>query len=347
MKHAIRIPSVPTGRRVRWTFEVSAERREIPVSAPLPAATAPETKAADVAASTADGVAGSPTTQRPQNRLRTLALAAIVAVLGAALVPRYLGARDEADSVDSWFESQGIPAIDGSATAPPIVAAGTAPTHASTPTRASTPTPKPELTRKPELTAKPEPMPKPTPTVARIASPVSAKKTTAEPSNKKNPATLAARPVVPAVSAPTQAVSAPPQTASAPTHVATPAIETHERLDAVARRADAEPAEKTASTSAPRTATTAADEVTITGCLEVSDDEDRFRLAVTDGAGAPKARSWRTGFLKKRPAAVDLVWSSGAPTLSRQVGKRVAATGVLAMRELKVSSVRVVSSSCN
>ena len=97
----------------------------------------------------------------------------------------------------------------------------------------------------------------------------------------------------------------------------------------------------------PSESTPTVDEVTITGCLEINADDDRFRLADTDGLSAPKARSWRTGFLKKRPAPVDLVWSSGTQTLSRQVGKRVAATGVLEMRELKVSSVRVVSSSCD
>src|SRR5690606_30702731 len=82
--------------------------------------------------------------------------------------------------------------------------------------------------------------------------------------------------------------------------------------------------------------------VTITGCLEISTDGNDFRLADTDGADAPKSRSWRTGFLKKRTAPVALVGAPDPLALENSVGKRVAATGVLASRELQVSSLRVV-----
>jgi hypothetical protein len=84
--------------------------------------------------------------------------------------------------------------------------------------------------------------------------------------------------------------------------------------------------------------------VTIVGCLEVSVGDDEFRLTDTEG-DAPKSRSWKTGFLKKRSAAVALV--EPPQGLRAQVGKRVAATGQLTSRELKVSSVRVVGPSCN
>jgi len=87
--------------------------------------------------------------------------------------------------------------------------------------------------------------------------------------------------------------------------------------------------------------------VTITGCLEISTNEDEFRLTDTEGADAPKSRSWRTGFLKKRSAAVALVAPPDPQALRKQVGKRVAATGVLTSRDLKVTSTRVVGSSCN
>jgi hypothetical protein len=87
--------------------------------------------------------------------------------------------------------------------------------------------------------------------------------------------------------------------------------------------------------------------VTLTGCLEVSVDRDEFRLSDTDGVDAPKSRSWRTGFLKKRPTPVALVEPPDPHGLQIQVGKRVAATGQLIDRELKVSSVRVVSPSCD
>lgn len=84
--------------------------------------------------------------------------------------------------------------------------------------------------------------------------------------------------------------------------------------------------------------------VTITGCLEMSVDETEFRLTDTDGSDAPKSRSWRTGFLKKSSAAISLVDAADARAL---VGKRVAATGLLASHSMKVSTLRVVTPSCN
>lgn len=87
--------------------------------------------------------------------------------------------------------------------------------------------------------------------------------------------------------------------------------------------------------------------VTLTGCLEVSVDSDEFRLSDTEGADAPRSRSWRTGFLKKRPTPVALVEPPDPRGLELQVGKRISATGRLTDRELRVSSVRVVSPSCN
>jgi len=125
-----------------------------------------------------------------------------------------------------------------------------------------------------------------------------------------------------------------------------PATQPHD--DSSAKLSDAGSATGTAPELASSgTETTALPPVTITGCLEISADQDRFRLTDTEGASAPKARSWRTAFFKKRSAAVDLVEPPDSGALQRQVGKRVAATGVLTSRELKVSSVRVVSASCN
>jgi hypothetical protein len=86
--------------------------------------------------------------------------------------------------------------------------------------------------------------------------------------------------------------------------------------------------------------------VTITGCLEMSVGEDEYRLTDTDGADAPKSRSWRTGFLRKRSAPVALVEPLDQQALHAQVGKRVAATGLLTSRDLRVSSLRVVGA-CN
>ena len=87
--------------------------------------------------------------------------------------------------------------------------------------------------------------------------------------------------------------------------------------------------------------------VTLTGCLEISVDRDEFRLSDTDGVDAPKARSWRTGFLKKRPTPVALIEPPDPHGLQNQVGKRVAATGRLTDRELRVSAVRVLGPSCD
>jgi hypothetical protein len=91
----------------------------------------------------------------------------------------------------------------------------------------------------------------------------------------------------------------------------------------------------------------AAAPVTITGCLEISTDEEAFRLTDTEGAEALRSRSWRTGFLKKRSPAIALVEPPGRLGMKALVGRRVAATGLLASRELRVSSVRVVGAGCN
>ncbi len=47
--------------------------------------------------------------------------------------------------------------------------------------------------------------------------------------------------------------------------------------------------------------------VTIVGCFETNADEDVYRLTDTEGADAPTVRSWRSGFLKKHSASVQLV----------------------------------------
>jgi hypothetical protein len=86
--------------------------------------------------------------------------------------------------------------------------------------------------------------------------------------------------------------------------------------------------------------------VTITGCLETTIDGGEFRLTDTEGADAPKARSWRSGFLKKRAAPVQLVDLSDPRGMQKFVGSRVVATGLLTSRELRVRSLRSAGSSC-
>ena len=128
-----------------------------------------------------------------------------------------------------------------------------------------------------------------------------------------------------------------------------PAVDARARATSEVTRAGIE-AKAIATTTAPVPPTpeiAAVDQITITGCLEASESGDRFRLTDTEGANAPKARSWRTGFLKKHSAALDLVAPRDVVALQSKVGQRVAVSGVQTNRELKVSSVRVVSPSCN
>ena len=133
---------------------------------------------------------------------------------------------------------------------------------------------------------------------------------------------------------------------------AAPATSTPAALAPVVEARSSEPTEprtgETEPVPAPPLAAAAGLELlTITGCLEVSEADDRFRLTDTEGDSAPKARNWRTGFLKKRSASVNLVGVADALTLKKEIGQRVAATGVLTNRDLKINSVRVVSSHCD
>jgi hypothetical protein len=84
--------------------------------------------------------------------------------------------------------------------------------------------------------------------------------------------------------------------------------------------------------------------VTITGCLERADEA--FRLKNTSGADAPKVRSWKSGFLKKGPASIDLVDASNRAKLRDHVGQRVSVTGTLVNREMQVRSMQRVGASC-
>jgi len=84
---------------------------------------------------------------------------------------------------------------------------------------------------------------------------------------------------------------------------------------------------------------------TITGCLEL--DEGTFWLRNASGADVPKSRSWRSGFLKKGSSSVELVDAANTLKLPNYVGQRVAATGMLANREMLARSLRRVAASCS
>ncbi len=85
--------------------------------------------------------------------------------------------------------------------------------------------------------------------------------------------------------------------------------------------------------------------VTITGCLER--DAETFRLEKTTGADAPKSRNWKSGFLKKRAASIEVVDAAHRLQLPNQVGRRVRVMGVLVDREMRARSLQRVSGSCD
>ncbi len=84
--------------------------------------------------------------------------------------------------------------------------------------------------------------------------------------------------------------------------------------------------------------------VTISGCLEQSDE--RFRLKDTAGEEAPTGRSWRSGFLRRSESTIDVIDHADRLHLPTYVGQRVSVTGTLVDREMQVRSVSIVSESC-
>lgn len=95
------------------------------------------------------------------------------------------------------------------------------------------------------------------------------------------------------------------------------------------------------------TATAALQDVpaTIIGCLEF--DDDRFRLKDTEGVEAPKARSWKSGFLRRSNTTLDVVDTANRLRLATHVGHRVSLTGTLAEREMQARSVKMVADTCD
>jgi hypothetical protein len=104
------------------------------------------------------------------------------------------------------------------------------------------------------------------------------------------------------------------------------------------RPADAPPAPKTAAELPDDVSA-----VTIEGCLE--QNGAAFRLKNTSGESAPKARSWRSGFLKKGNRPVDVVdWNN---RLKNHVGERISVSGMFVDGDLRVRNLRRVATTCN
>ena len=145
-------------------------------------------------------------------------------------------------------------------------------------------------------------------------------------------------PAVEWVKAPAVESAATP--AAVESRATTPAAEATAKTPAVESEPKAAAVESTAKADAQNVAP-----VTITGCLEL--DAETFWLKDTSGMDAPKSRSWKSGFLKKRPSRIELVDSTNTLKLSNYVGQRVAATGMLTDREMRARSLQRDAASCN
>jgi hypothetical protein len=100
-----------------------------------------------------------------------------------------------------------------------------------------------------------------------------------------------------------------------------------------------------ASPSNARTNAAAQAPVTVTGCLERHDED--FRLKDASGTGVSKARSWKSGFLKKSTPTIDIVDASHRLKLGDHVGQRVSLTGMLDDREMQARTLKRVSADCH
>ena len=132
------------------------------------------------------------------------------------------------------------------------------------------------------------------------------------------------------------------RTASLPsTPTAAPALEA--KSVAVEPVVDREPAREPVTEHKaglqPEAAETQLVATTIAGCL--TQDDGRFVLKNVSGEDAPKSRSWKSGFLRKRSPTIELIDQAGTKRLAPYVGQQIETTGVLEDREMRVKSLRV------
>ena len=85
---------------------------------------------------------------------------------------------------------------------------------------------------------------------------------------------------------------------------------------------------------------------TVTGCLELRDD-GMFQLKDTDGEHAPKARSWKSGFIKKGAAKIAVFDAGNRLKLGTHVGYRVSVSGTLTDRDMRARALRATSERCD
>jgi hypothetical protein len=148
-----------------------------------------------------------------------------------------------------------------------------------------------------------------------------------EPTAEKPPVARAQAKKMAAAKAPAAADVPPARTLRADASVATESA------------APAPAAEPTVTVSVQESA-----DVTIEGCLER--DAETFRLKDTSGEGAPKSRSWKSGFLRKGAARIEVIDAENRLKLPNHVGQRISVTGVLVDREMRAYSLELGGSSC-
>jgi hypothetical protein len=122
-----------------------------------------------------------------------------------------------------------------------------------------------------------------------------------------------------------------------------PADEVKVRTEIVPLPAFTSPASTSTPVEAkPIAAARSVDTVTISGCLE--HDGKSAWLKDASGIDAPRTRSWKSGFLKKRSPRIALV--DGPSSASAYDGHQVSVTGVLVDREMHVSSLKSIAGDC-
>jgi hypothetical protein len=155
----------------------------------------------------------------------------------------------------------------------------------------------------------------------------------AQPAEAPKPArTLAA--ATPSTVSP--ALKATPDVKTTPVADAVPAVKTMHAVETIEKPHAAELLAARTDQTSPL--------VTITGCLE--SDDQIFKLKDTTGLEAPTSRNWKTGFLKKRSASIEVSDTANGVSLTNHVGRRVALTGTLVDREMNVRSVQRIADSC-
>jgi hypothetical protein len=133
---------------------------------------------------------------------------------------------------------------------------------------------------------------------------------------------------------------------SAPANVATDEAQPEAIVgQADSPRPSVRPASISRSAAATKSPVEKPSAVTITGCLERGDET--FRLTNTDGSDAPKSRSWKSGFLRKGPASIEVVDTARRLRMASHVGERVSVTGLLEDRQMQVRSLRRIAPACH